>query len=384
MHRHRVPVLALAALSAAAVLAPAVACAQEPAPLVDTLTVQEGAARRTRPGVVESYDHDTFVVTVGGKKTTFAAADVVDVQWGDAPRSYENGMRALASNNGEEARRAFEEALREKEARTDLRPWIVEYANAGLGEAWYLLGIKDAANYDKATAAFTVARQANAKSPILDRILLGLGQASAAQKKYDAALEAATQLQTAARTAKRPLWEIEAVLFRAGVNEAKGNTAGATGDYDEVIRVADSHAASAKDESLRNRLQRSSVIAAVRKGWVIVDKAEKSKAAADFEAARGYFQGLSGKHGKDPRVAAATSNALGVIQFAAGNTKEALRQFQTTEVRHFAVPEEVARALFYQALCHEKLGNQEARADRVKDLVEYHPKSEWARKAQAQ
>ena len=80
------------------------------------------------------------------------------------------------------------------------------------------------------------------------------------------------------------------------------------------------------------------------------------------------------------RQLAAVENAMGVIKLSNDDAYGALRHFQTTEVMHFSVPSEVARSLYYQAQCWEKIGDAEMHAARLRDLKELYPKSEWARK----
>lgn len=368
------------ALAAAGFAAPA-ALAQEPPskpPPEDVLVLADGKQTKRR-GTVSSADHDKIVFAdqKGGKKTDVPSSEVAEIVWGDAPQSYNEGLRALAAGDAESARRAFSDAVQEKGVKVELREWVLEYANAGLGQAYLLLG-----NADKAAEAFGQARAANAKSRVLDQILLGLAEAELARGKGDAAAKAADDLIAAGKATKRQSWELGAYLVKAKAKQRAGDFAGAVSAYDDAIRFADMAANTERNESAKRALQRAGLEAALHRGWVLVDKADASKSSADYEAARSYFESLSGKYPGEPSVLASASNAAGVARLAAGDAKTALRQFMTTEVVHFQARDEVARSLWYQAECWKKLGVEQSRAERLKDLKESFPGSEWARRAQ--
>lgn len=366
-----------AAVVAAALLA-APAAAQEKVQRPDVVVQMEGGQAKQKPGRVDSADYDKVVFTAsGGKKFDIPAADVVEIKWSDAPAGYDDGVRALASGDFEGARKGFADAINEKDVKPDLRPWIIEFANAGLGRAYLQLG-----DADKSADAFGKARSANAKSMLLDQILLGLSDAELMRGKGEAAAKAAEDLVAAAKTAKRPAWELEGYLARAKGELHAADFAGAATAYDDAIRFAENAANSEKQDVAKRRLVRTGLDAAVMKGWALVAKAEASKSTADFDAARSYFDALASKHAAEPSVRASASNASGVAKLASGDAKGALRQFVETEVVHFRAQPEVARALWYQAECWKKLGNEQSRQDRLKDLKESFPGSEWARKAQ--
>ena len=345
----------------------------------DALVTLEGGQQKKRPGKVESADFEKVVFTdlKGGKKTEIPAADIFAIEWGDAPAGYEDGVRALGAGDWEAARVGFNDAIREKDVKPDLGAWLLDFGNAGLGRALLQLG-----QADKAAEAFTKARSANAKSFLTDQILLGLAEAELARGKGDAAARAADDLIAAAKTARRPAWELGAYLVRSKGKLQAGDWSGAASAFDDTIRFAENAAASEKNADAKKRLQSAGIEAAVRKGWAMVAKGEATKSNGDFDAARSYFDGLASKYPAEPVVLASAVNAAGVAKFAAGDFKGAIRLFQTAEVVHFRAGDEVARAYWYQAECWKKLGNEQNRADRIKDLKEEFPGSEWARRAQ--
>lgn len=355
------------------------AAAQDKVARPDALVTIENGQQKKRPGKVESADFEKIVFTdqKGGKKVEIPAADVFAIEWGDAPAGYEDGVRALRSGDWESARAGFNDAVREKDVKTDLGAWVVEFANAGLGQALLQLG-----QADKAADAFAKARSANAKSFVTDKILLGLAQAELARGKGDAAARAADDLIAAAKTARRPSWELGAYLIKATGKQQAGDWAGAMSAFDDATRFAENAASAEKNPDAKKQLQRVGVEASVRKGWTMVAKAEATKSNGDFDAARSYFDGLASKYPSEPSVAASAVNCAGVAKFAAGDYTAALRKFMTVEVVHFRAGDEVARAYWYQAECWKKLGNAQNRADRLKDLKDEYPGSEWARRVQ--
>jgi tetratricopeptide (TPR) repeat protein len=372
-----IPALGLAAAALLAAPASAQEKTDPKSARSDVLVVTEAGKQVPKNGTVESADYEKVVFTAqGGKKADVPAADVVEIVWGDAPPAYSDGVRALAAGDADGARRGFEAAIAAKEGKTPPRDWVNEYGSEGLGAAYLRLG-----DADKAAESFARARTANAKSMILDRILMGLAEAELVRGKGDAAAKAADDLVAAAKSARRPAWELSAYLVKAKGKLSAGDFAGAASAFDDAVRFADGALAGEKTEAGKARLRRASLEASVRKGWALVAKAEGSKSQGDFDAARSWFDGLASKNAGEALVLASQSNASAIAKFSAGDAKGALRQFMTTEVVHFGAPDEVARAIWWQAECWKKLGNEARRQERLKDLKQSFPGSEWARKA---
>ena len=374
--------LAAAALLAATLLA-ANARAQDddeaPGPTDTIETLINGKVRMIDDVIVTSAGYDKVTYTARRKTVTLTGDKVRKVSWGDEPSDFAPGWRALAAGHGLQARKAFQLCMDAKVAH-DLRDWIDEYANVGLGEAYRLLAAEDPKNLDKAAAAYGAARTANPKSLLINVLLEGLADVEAARGNGPKALAAARDLVTAAKIAKRPSWELDGLLLQAKIQLGLSQHADAARAFEAVVRFADNQLALTKDEDARRGLEKAKRQAAAAQGWVLVNKGVKSKSSADFDAARRYFDGLPAKFNQSWDVLAARSNAHGVIKYETGDSKGAIRHFQFTEVNYFTVAGEVARALYYQALCNEKLGKQKAKAERIRDLKEYYPRSEWARK----
>ena len=383
----RVPTLLSAAVAVALTCSvavgrtkPANAKAQEATP-TDTIVYVEGGEKKTREGVViSSADWDAVKFKVDGRDGSINGNNIVEITWGDAPREFSQGWRAVRAKDGRAAKDAFEACMNAHAAGFIERDWVLEMAQIGLGEAYLLLALNDEKAYDKAKEAFNTALSANKKSLRANQILRGLADAELGAGNGAAAKGHADALVAAGRSARRPAWEVDGLFMRANSMRASGNPAGAGAAYQEASRVAGQHAGNAKDAAAKKSFESLRRQAAAQAGWVILDAAVKSRKSADFDKARTYFNGLTGKLGKEPEVLAAVENALGVIKFANDDTYGALRHFQTAEVKYFSVPGEVARSLYYQSKCWEKLGDAAMQKARAKDLSDYYPKSEWARK----
>ncbi len=346
-------------------------------PKTDSIVYVQGGEQKTRAKVVvSSADWDAVKFKAG----SIGGSTVVDIVWGDAPREYAQGLRALRTRDGRAAKDAFVGCMNARAAGIVERAWIDELAQVGLGEAYLLLALKDDAAYGKAKNAFQAALDANAKSLHANQILRGLAEAELGQGNAAAAQKHADALVTAGRSARRPLWEVDGLFLRATTMRSSGNTAGAGTAYKDAARVAGQYASTEKSPSAKKALASLQRQAAAQAGWVVLDAAIASRKPAEFDKARTYFRSLTQKLGREPEVLAAVENALGVIKFATDDAYGALRHFQTTEVKYFSVAGEVARSLYYQSKCWEKLGDAAMQKARAKDLSDYYPKSEWARK----
>ncbi len=349
-------------------------------PAGDTIVLVEDGTRKSRSGVaVESATFEQVAYTQGGRRGTADGAQVVEIRWGDVPREFDEAAAALRAGDAASAAAGFETALKN---RTSPRGWLVEAANVALGDARLVLARKESANASLAAAAFAAAREANPKSLLLDRILGGLARAEILSGRFDAALAAAADLDSAARAARRPAWEAEAAFLRGLSLDARGDTASAIAAFDDAVQRASAKAAaSAKDIDLARRLRRAMVEASARKLRLLVVEAERSGTPQAADAARKFSSEVSGSWPDDDEIAAAANNAAGALLLAAGDARRALRKFQETEILHFAVIEEAARALAYEAICFEKLGDAERRAEALRALAESYPGTEAARRA---
>lgn len=376
----RTIVSALVSLAALAVAASAVAQDAVRGPAGDTITLTEDGAKRTRSGVnVESAAFDQVVYSQGGRRSTADGAQVAEIRWGDVPAEFDAAAAAMRAGDARSAAAGFEAALRN---RGSTRAWILESANVELGDAWMAIAQRDAKNAPTAARAYSAAREANPKSLLTDRILGGLARAEILGGRFDAALAAASDLETAARAARRPAWSAEAALLRGRALDAKGDAPNAIAAYEEAALAATTKSGAAvKDAELLKRLRRVAVQASAGKLRLLVADAERGATREAADTARKFAAEVSGSWPDDDEIAAAAGNAAGALLLAAGDARRAVRKFQETEVLHFDVAEEAARALVYQAACFERLGDTARRAEALRALAESYPGTEAARRA---
>lgn len=373
----------VAGLVLAAALAGDAALAQDAAaPAGDSVVLVDGRGQRTRPGVsVESAGYDKVVVVQSGRRDELSGADVVEITWADAPRAYQTASAALASGDAAAAADGFTAALRERATK---RGWLLENANTGLGEACLELAQRDSAAVGRAAAAFGAARDANPKSLLLDRILVGIARAEILRGAPDAALAAAQDLETAGQAAKRATWASDAAFWRARALEAKGATDEALTCLESVMASESERAAAARGPGAAARVRRTSMTAGARKLRLLVAAAEKPDAKDAGDAVLRFAAEISARWPDDAQVAAAATNAEGALLLVAGDARKALRKFQETEVVRFDVREEAARALAYEARCHERLNDAKRRDEALRALAANYPETEAARAAASQ
>ncbi len=369
-------VLAWALLLAAVALPVQTADAQDGGKRPDVIVYTENGERKERRDVVvTSASQSEVKFESGGRESKMSGRNVDLILWGDAPPEYQVGWRALERREGTAAKNAFEAVLNAKAADVISGDWVDEFAYAGLGEAHVLLG-----NYDKALTAFDKSAKANAKSILAGRVLTGMVEAALGKKDGPGALKHADALAAAGRSGGRPGWELDAHFLKAQIHMSSGSTSLATQAYNDAARLAEQQSNAAKDPATKNRYASLQRTAAAAEGWVLVNKGVESKSQSDLDKATQHFKSLAAKFGEQDEILSASENAQGVIKFARDDPAGALQHFQTVEVLYFGSPGEVARSLYYQARCWDKLGNAALKSARERDLKQYFPKSEWARK----
>lgn len=336
---------------------------------------ENGERKERRDVVVKSATQSEIKFESNGRESKMSGKNVDLILWGDAPPEYQVGWRALGRREGTAAKSAFEAVLNAKAADIITGDWVDEFAYAGLGEAFVLLG-----EFDKALGAFDKSAKANAKSILAGRVLTGMVDAALGKKDTAGAVKHADALAAAGRAGGRSDWELDAHFLKAQIHMSSGNTSAATQAYGDAARLAGQQAASAKDPITKAKFESHQRTAAAAEGWVLVNKGVKSKSQADLDKATQFFSGLAAKFGEQDEILSASENAQGVIKFARDDPAGALQHFQAVEVLYFSSPSEVARSLYYQSRCWDKLGNAALKSARERDLKEYFPKSEWARK----
>jgi tetratricopeptide (TPR) repeat protein len=319
----------------------------------------------------------------GGAIQSRPAAEVISLKYADQPTYFTRGLEAFRAGRWADAEtelRGVSSAVAAGKAR---KFWDGR-ANAYVGECRrrQALRDKDAARFKTAQEAFQDALKVEPRSPLADMIAVGIAECMAGGGDWDGALKYLDDFKKTATDAGRPAWEARARLARGRLLERKGEVGGAAGEYLELAKFAEgAQSKTPADSAERRDLDGLRVNGLVSAGWALYARAEKTKSPADLDAARKHFAGLATATGGSPAGRAASLNGLGGILLLEGKPRAALEKFVEVEVTMFAVPEEVARALWQKSQACERLGNSLGREAALKDLVEFYPWSEWAGRA---
>jgi tetratricopeptide (TPR) repeat protein len=311
------------------------------------------------------------------------AADVISVKLADEPVPFTRGMEKFRAAQWDEAETEFRGVRSAVDAGRARKFWEAR-ASLYVGECRRHSAARDgnAAKYKDAASSYEDAIKLDRKCPIIDVAYLGLAEAQAGAKEYDAGLKTLDDLRKLATEAGKPLWEGRARLARGRFLERKGEMGGAATEYADLARFAESASSKAPSDSHdRKDLEALRINGLVSQGWALYGRAEKSKSPADLDAAKKHFEGLGAATGGSTAGKAASSNGLGGILLLEGKPQKAVEKFIEVEVTMFQVPDEVARALWYKAMAYDRLGNGAGREQALKDLAEFHPWSEWAARA---
>jgi tetratricopeptide (TPR) repeat protein len=233
------------------------------------------------------------------------------------------------------------------------------------------------------------------------RALVGLGRYDDAAKVYAALLDSAVSLGLS------PRWALEAKLGPGEIAEAQDKPQDAVTAYSAA---ADLMAVLLKNEGrncLRREIGRAYSIARMRAAAVMLRAAEEHRSPSEFQALRVFidegtpekirkkFAGRSKPEmdalvagAQDSFVQAVAQNGLGLAYFNEKSYDDAIVAFRAVSVKHFQVPDEPARALYWLAQAADAAAKQakgEAarfyetlKEDAVKSLKAEYPNSPYA------
>jgi hypothetical protein len=174
---------------------------------------------------------------------------------------------------------------------------------------------------------------------------------------------------------------LTADLGAAVASDALGDYATAIPAYGAIREKARSEAGFIKIEALKKEVEAIVYIAAAKRGDAMLAKADATGQSDAFRQARQYFMGLTAEAGGDPRIAAIADIGVAICKLRDASPREALRELAEAKVKHFAVSDEVAKALYYMAGAARKLGHERQAAAFEAELKRMYPESIWARKA---
>jgi len=339
----------------------------------------EGKIESANQVRVESADYEKVVYSLrrGRTKTSREGPQVLLINYGDAPRAYIEGTRALGRRLYEKAAQKFEDSKGAVEVGTT-RAWLTEYASVRKAQALLALGREDRGKLSEAVSEFEAALSANPRSLLFDEIQLGLTEAFSLDKKWAEAKNAAEALVSAGQAVKHPIWQAEGQRALAEMLVAQGSHADAVNGYRDLVLLAKREEKYVEGRR-KQRLNEIEISAAVEQGWALVAWAETSGNDSDWEKAKAHFQGLRGQYPRSDRVAAAALNGVGRVLLES-DPREALHKFVEAEVTRFTARTEVARALWLKAKALSRMGgaNKAAAERALEELRTYYPESRWA------
>ena len=346
----------------------------------------DGNVQKLKGVRVDSATYEKVMYTNRGShsKGEKEGSRVLSVSYGDAPRIFQTATVALTRQQYQKAAEDFEGSKAAVEAGI-VRTWLLEYAAVKKGTALAALGESEPLHLADAVNEFKAALKENPKSILFDEIQLGLVKCHSLLKQWDLAKAAAEALTRTGESIKQPIWTILGQRTEADALLHQEKYIEAVSAFENLVSSARRELKWAKGDLQQTAIAKQEIEAAVAQGWAKVAMAENSGSASDWKKARQYFEGLPSKsdtyRGSD-EVAAAVLNGIGRCLLDT-DPRAALMNFTQAEVAHFTARNEVARALYLKALALQKLGgsrNRRMAEQAQKDLREFYPGSEWARK----
>ena len=321
--------------------------------------------------------------TKAGAPSSRPVEEVLSITYADTPTYFKNGMESFKAGRWAEAADLFRVVPESLKGGKTRKFWEAR------GLAWFAESLrrqaaaeKNPALYLKSAETFADALKKDPKSPILPMVYEGMADALAGGGNGAGALKSLDEYRTLAGGVKRSVWEASSSLLRARILERQGDLPAAANEYAALAALAANRAPSSPPDSAdRAALERMKAAGFVGRAWALYARAEKTKSPADLDAAKACFEALSRDTAGSVAGKAAALNGQGALLLAQGKAWEALQKVAEVEVTMYAAPEEVARALWLKAQAYGKLGNNAGRDAALKDLVEYHPSSEWAARA---
>jgi tetratricopeptide (TPR) repeat protein len=326
----------------------------------------------------ESIDGVTYRLKAGNRQETRKVGEIRAVYYGDAPPEWQQGLELCARREYARALTSFTGALNAPE----VRDWIKEHVAYQIARCRAALARVDRKEIDKANEAFEKFLETYPQSRLRPDALLGYGSLlmlagnpGEARRHFEDAQQLAKSKDLFVR------YGFEASLGIADTFSEEKKWAQALPEYESVEQRTGSGMRTAKAESVKRVLEQLRMRAAARRGDALLTKAEDTGRDQDFQTAKSYFAGLTGKLGRADRVVAMSKIGEAVCLLHGGQHREALRQLAEARVRYFSEKDEVAMALYYMSRAAAKLGHAHQAELYTKELKETFPDSDWARRA---
>lgn len=349
----------------------------------DIIQIYDKDGWRDQKGVTVTQDSIEGVSWKNKAKRTESkkVGEVRAIIYGDAPQEWDQGLNDYANGRYKEAIEAFRGAVNAFEAK-QCRAWVKEYAAYHTALCKAAQARSDRTRIDVALGEFLRFIQTYEKSRLLPdakleraKLLLMAGKSRDARREFQAVdgLAKANKLFVK--------YEFEALLGTARSFAMEKDWPRAIPEFQSVEQRAKIELGVVKQATARAVLADMQLIAAGSRGDALLAKAESTKSARDYTAAKNYFQGLRRRLEDSPRVRAMSGVGEAICLLSEDKTREALLKLAEVKVYYFAQHNEVAKALYYMAEASEKLNHRKQAAAYRKELKEHYPDSEWARRA---
>ncbi|MHC4923777.1 MAG: tetratricopeptide repeat protein, partial [Planctomycetota bacterium] len=153
---------------------------------------------------------------------------IVSYRYADEPSYYTRGLDAFRGGRWEEAAQEFRGALSAVDAGR-AREWVKKHGTVYIADCRRRLAMVAAnpARFQEAADTYEKALKLDPKSPMLDRIHLGMAESLSGAGKHDDALRQCDALMKIARADKLPIWEASARMLRGRILEDRGETGAA-------------------------------------------------------------------------------------------------------------------------------------------------------------
>jgi hypothetical protein len=282
--------------------------------IVDRVLPRKGAAVE---GVVQKDTYKEVVIQItGGSTTPFASADVLKIEYGDAPPSFKGAMGDIEASSFEEALQKINNAetyvadlVREKKPVP--RAWFAGYVSFYRGLCLREIGRGDPKRLDDALVHLTKLVEGTKDSRFLAEAF-GLALECCAEKGDSTATDAWIKRIEAAPTEIRPALQKRAAMQRAESLLGEGKVDEARLAFDQLSHDSDREIGASATEGVIRCLT----------------KANKPDQLAN------YCKGVLAASANEPALLLVASNAMADSLLAQKKTKEAVKQYVDSVVRY--------------------------------------------------
>lgn len=343
----------------------------------DRIWLKSGGRPTVADAVLEDH-YDTVKYKKGAVTLTLEGAKVKVIDYGDAPKSWELARDKRTESEFENAVSLFKAAM----AEANVRPWIKLQGAFELAETYRRWGARERARFGDAIRYYDEALAANAMSRLRPDALFGRAIAHLGAGNLDKGLADLDTLATESYANKYGIqWELSAVREKAQALNEAGRAADAKREFSKLETSARGFAGdSTLGEPERQYATEMAGLARLEQGRVLIQENK----ARDAER---FFEQLVNDSNEVDSVRAAALVGKGQALQAQDKNKDAQFAYATVRVQYYSAEEARAEATYRLGLVAEALGSQEPKGSQLSqdyflEVIQRHPGSRWAVKAQ--